>query len=477
MGRKETITRRAALAMIGGGAALLTGQTFGYTKTTVGRQSSIDASSDPNALLGITGLPGCDDGEITIRNNSDNDFTATVDTDAIAVTRPSSGKSVSFSLSPTDEQVVTFTPDTDTVDAVDISASSPEKDIHLTRRVTLTPIAPAIYRLEAKHSGWEMGVKNSKSDVKQYDYTKPNVRTDWEFVLNDDCTYRIRNDAVGGVLSVQDATANGSTLVREAWDPMKQEQRWTVLPNDDGTFRIRNLFSGQVVDVSDASGKTGATVLQWPWKGEGSDDNQSWNVTRTGFSGSTGFETVDTTGSQNATFDASTLQIIAGGRDMYETPGGNYDEYGAIVDEGVTGAAVAETRVVQQDDTGEWAKAGLMFANEASAEGGSIGDVKVDVTPRNGFEMTWDGNANGYHETGSADGSSSIPCDLRLEKTAVASGYEFVGAYKRDGDSNWTEIDRVTISSANTTQDVALINCAYDTQQRSTVEFDSFSVQ
>jgi hypothetical protein len=466
MGDRRQLTRRAALALIGSGGALAAGRTFGLTNTTVDRASKFEVVDDPQALLGIDGLSGCDDEQLTLTNNVGEDLTVTVSTSAIDVTRPGAGKTTTFPLGSDQQRVVEFGSDTDARDDVRFEASTGTgQRVDLTRSVTLTPVDPEVYQLEAKHSGLVMGVQNGGTEIRQYNASRGNVQSDWAFVLNDDCSYRIENVDAGGVVSVQNPNNQASPLVREAWDG-NDWQRWTVLPNDDGTYRLRNRFSGQVIDVSEASTSQGATVLQWPWKGESDDENQSWSFTQTG---TAGYRTVDTTSRSDATFDTSNLMIDAAGEDMWTT----VDEYGAIVDEDVSGDVVARTSVVGQEDTGVWAKAGIMFANDAAAAGTSVGDIKVNVTPSNGFEMTWDSDGDGFHDDVTAAGQASYPCELRLTK----SGQDFTGEYSTDGGANWNSLGTVSIPQTSTTQDVSLVCCSFNSNMKSRVEFNGFSVQ
>jgi len=273
---------------MGSGAALAAGRTFGLTNTTVDRTSTVEVVDDPQALLGIDGLSGCDDEQLTLTNNVGEELTVTVSTSVIDVTSPGAGKTTTFPLGPGQQQVVEFEPDTNARDDVRFEASTGTgEQIDLTRSVTLTPVDPAVYQLEAKHSGLVMGVQNGGTEIRQYDANGQGVQPDWTFHLNDDCTYRIENVEAGGVVSVQNPNNQGSPLVRETWDG-NDWQRWTVLPNNDGTYRVRNRFSGQVIDVNVASTSEGATVLQWPWKDENNDNNQSWNFTRTGTIGGGG---------------------------------------------------------------------------------------------------------------------------------------------------------------------------------------------
>jgi hypothetical protein len=448
---------------MGSGALLAGSRTVGLTTSTIGRPTDVTAADDSDALLGIEGLPGCDDSVLTFQNNGNSDLTLTVETSRIDVTSPTSGKAVSVTIPAGGDRTVEFAPDTDTRDDVVVTADiDGGEHVELTRTVTLTPVEPAVYQLTTG-SGWlGMGVRRGETDVRQYSRYRRNVRRDWEVVLNDDCTYRLRNAGTGTVLSVEDPASDGSSLVVEPWDE-SDWQRWTILPNGDGSYRFRNVFSGDVATVS-GSGRQNDDVVQRPWQ-SGSAGTQSWTFDQTG---TVGYTTVDTTGAGSATFDTENLTIDAAGTDMWTTA----DEYGAVVRSDIRGNTVARTTVQSQENTGDWAKAGLMFANDAASTD-SVGDVKVNVTPANGFEMTWDSDGDGFHDSSTVVGESTYPCDLRL--TRYWGG--FTGEYSTDGGATWTTIDTVWGLNPNQTQDVALVVCSFDSSTTSRVEFGSFTVQ
>jgi hypothetical protein len=178
--------------------------------------------------------------------------------------------------------------------------------------------------------------------------------------------------------------------------------------------------------------------------------------------------TVDTTDEQTATFDRKSGDYIieAAGRDLWV----NDDEYGAIYmpDEFDTDAATVTT-VESQEYTSDWAKAGVMVANDMTAAGGSAGDVLVAVTPGNGFVMQWDSDGDGYLDTSTDTGSTTYPCTLKLER----SGSTFTGYYSTDGGDTFTEIDSVDIGEANDIQDVGLVNSGLG--ERCRVEYSFFT--
>lgn len=181
------------------------------------------------------------------------------------------------------------------------------------------------------------------------------------------------------------------------------------------------------------------------------------------------YQQVDTTPSQNATFDVNNLVIEAAGADIWTGD----DEYGAIYEDDVSGDFTATVTVDSQEAVHSWSKAGIMVANDITNAGGSIGDVMMAVTPDNGFQSMFDTDADGFIDQSPDDGSTSVyPCDLRIEK----SGTTFTCSYSTDGGSTWTQVASQTVSQANATQDVGLAVTSHDTSQTSQVDFSNFQV-
>jgi len=159
--------------------------------------------------------------------------------------------------------------------------------------------------------------------------------------------------------------------------------------------------------------------------------------------------------------------IEAAGDDIWQ----NNDKYGAIYGN-TSGDFVANVTVDSQEDTDQWAKSGLMVANDITAGASSEGDVIVVTTPDKGFSMQWDSNGDGYVDTSTTVDSVSYPAQLSLEK----SGTTYTGYYSTDGGSTWTEIDSVGISEAQTKQDIGMAVTSHNSGTRSTVEFSGFDV-
>jgi hypothetical protein len=182
------------------------------------------------------------------------------------------------------------------------------------------------------------------------------------------------------------------------------------------------------------------------------------------------FATVDTTTAGNATFSETDggYTINAAGDDVWRS----VDQYGARYRADVSGDVVARTTIESQENTHQWAKAGLMIANDISAAGSSAGDVIVAVTPGNGFAIQSDSDGNGFMDGNTNAGTTTYPCDLRLTK----SGSEVTGEYSTDGGSTWTTIGTVSVPDANTDQDIGQFTTSHNGGTRGKASFSGFTL-
>jgi len=81
--------------------------------------------------------------------------------------------------------------------------------------------------------------------------------------------------------------------------------------------------------------------------------------------------------------------VDANGADVWD----GTDEYSVVyADDGVTVTAKIES----QEDTSPWAKAGIMFRNNATGASESSGYSTVGVTPDNGYVTQCDSDADGH---------------------------------------------------------------------------------
>ena len=142
------------------------------------------------------------------------------------------------------------------------------------------------------------------------------------------------------------------------------------------------------------------------------------------------------------------------------------DEYAAFWINNVQGDFRAQVQIVNQENTNEWAKAGIMVRNNITKNGPSghadnDGYAIAAITPGNGYTFQWDsGGGNGYlddHSTTYGSPSSSYPSYIRLVKV----GTTFTAYYKMPGGGNpWVQFGTQIIGSADTIQDIGLFVCS-----------------
>jgi hypothetical protein len=180
--------------------------------------------------------------------------------------------------------------------------------------------------------------------------------------------------------------------------------------------------------------------------------------------------TTDQDGTSGTSFEETggELQITANGEDIWK----NADEYGAVFQDDVDGDWNTSVTVTSQDDTHNWAKSGIMARNDVTDAGNAAGYVAMVATQGNGWSMQRDTDDDGHLDTSTTTGSFSFPTTVRLEK----SGTTFTGYYSTDGGSTWNEVDSVTMSSANTVQDVGMIHSSHNQGTLGTAAFDDWSL-
>ena len=163
------------------------------------------------------------------------------------------------------------------------------------------------------------------------------------------------------------------------------------------------------------------------------------------------------------------MQIDAGGTDTWTSN----DEYGSIY-QSITGNFVADVKIISQEDTNAWAKAGIMIKNDMTNAGSSLGYSFTAVTPGNGWTFQYDSDDDGYLDSGikSQVATSSYPTYIRVVKSSTT----FTGYYSTDGVS-WTQIGSSSISSASTTQDVGLSVTSHNSGTLCLVPFDNIFVR
>jgi alpha-N-acetylglucosaminidase len=163
------------------------------------------------------------------------------------------------------------------------------------------------------------------------------------------------------------------------------------------------------------------------------------------------------------------LAIEGAGADLW----GGTNEFGAVYRAGAYAPGVVATvRVVSQDATGGWARAGLIVRNDLGTQG-TGGYVNLAVTPSNGCVLSWDADGNGGFDSISMAGSAA-PVHLRLRR----EGASYTGEYSADG-ATWTTVGTATPGGPAAVQDVGVFMTAANgwTGRRGTATYEGFTVE
>ena len=146
-----------------------------------------------------------------------------------------------------------------------------------------------------------------------------------------------------------------------------------------------------------------------------------------------------------------TFGIYAGGADMWL----GTNQFDTVYQP----AALADgntvrTEVTAQDNTGPWARAGLVVRNSL-ASNTSPGYLDLAVTPGNGCALSWDSNGDGQLDQVTNTGTFTAPTYLKL----VRNGTNYTG-YCSSDDTTWTTVGTATVPSAAVVQDVGIFATA-----------------
>ncbi|HZE50906.1 MAG TPA: NEW3 domain-containing protein, partial [Jatrophihabitantaceae bacterium] len=149
--------------------------------------------------------------------------------------------------------------------------------------------------------------------------------------------------------------------------------------------------------------------------------------------------------------DGDSYAIYAAGEDLW----GGTNQFASIYRPGaLASSGTVTTRVVAQERTGPWARAGIVVRNDLAANG-SAGFLNLAVTPDNGCVLSWDSDNNGQLDQVATAAGFPAPSYLKLTR----NGTSFTGSCSTDG-THWTTVGTATVSSAATAQDVGLVATA-----------------
>ncbi|MFE2377460.1 alpha-N-acetylglucosaminidase [Streptomyces sp. NPDC059398] len=164
------------------------------------------------------------------------------------------------------------------------------------------------------------------------------------------------------------------------------------------------------------------------------------------------------------------LAINGGGQDLWKgtTQFGTAFRAGAMTD----GTSVT-VRVDSQEDTGTWARCGLVVRNSLDAPG-SAGFLNLAATPGQGIVLSYDTNGDGALDTYKRVTGIKAPVLLRLSR----AGTTYTGSCSTDDGASWRTVATVGVPSAAGSQDVGIFMSATNggNGARGTVEFSGWSL-
>ena len=167
-----------------------------------------------------------------------------------------------------------------------------------------------------------------------------------------------------------------------------------------------------------------------------------------------------TTGS--ASYANGVFTVNGAGNDIWETPGGNLDEFHYVYQPYTGGSETIVARVTSQTNTSPWAKAGVMI--KQSTTGGSPYAL-LGVTPSNGIVLQ-------YGFTSSVNGPATYTFPEWL-KLSIASG-TVTASTSPDG-TTWTPVGTTTLTLTSPAT-IGLFVCSHASGSLSTVTFDNVTV-
>ena len=169
------------------------------------------------------------------------------------------------------------------------------------------------------------------------------------------------------------------------------------------------------------------------------------------------------------------LGVAAAGADVWSGGGQTDDEYASVYrPAALADDASVTVRVDSLNDVNAWAKSGVVIRNDLSQAGDSTGYATMLVTPRNGIQFSWDGNADGYLDSSvGADVKTFRPIWVRLTR----AGDKVTGHYSYDG-TNYVQVgSAVTLPGADTVQDGGILSTSHDVDRSAINVFSQLSIE
>ncbi len=208
----------------------------------------------------------------------------------------------------------------------------------------------------------------------------------------------------------------------------------------EGTCVIKASVSGGKLSTS-CKVKVLPPGIPSPWKLDDIKDNKAFAVYKDG-----------------------TFSIAGGGSDIW----GSIDRF-AFVNKKASGDNFISARIVSQENTDTWAKAGLMFRDNAEPNSAF---VMLCVTPANGISLQWRRDRGEACEKKDFS-AASLPVYFKLSK----KGSTF-SAYKSADGKQWDLLGDVTLNNSFPNQYRAGLEvCSHNTARLSLVRFDHVEIK
>lgn len=167
---------------------------------------------------------------------------------------------------------------------------------------------------------------------------------------------------------------------------------------------------------------------------------------------------------------ADRFAIDGAGNDLW----GSTAQFGSVYRAAAFGDGGCVTvRVDSQENTGNWARAGIVVRN-AMATAGSRGFLNLALTPVNGVVISYDANGDGTLEKRDSLPGVTGPVLLRLTRTGSA----YTGSCSTDGGTTWRTLGAATVPGAAAVQDVGFFMTAANggSGRRGRVDFSGWSL-
>lgn len=172
----------------------------------------------------------------------------------------------------------------------------------------------------------------------------------------------------------------------------------------------------------------------------------------------------------SASVSGGKLALTGKGSDVY----GDVNEFVGVALAPEAGNFDVSVKIESQDNTFEWAQAGILAANDVNdlSKGGY---VVVDVTPGNNYNAFYDSAGTvGTLDSHINAGVSGYPVWIRLART----GKKFSAWYKNEADAPWKVIaEDFTTQGTGRRSQLALVSLSHNDAVANKTVFDDFTCE